>query len=502
MTTIEQLVGEFIDAWNAGRRPDVDAFLERAAPEDRDELASQLETWLELAPTPDYDEPTRQSIASEPALLAALTPPPRCARRSPSDCRRCASARAWRSAMSPAGLTQLFELDDEQRAAAYLEQIERDELDERRLSRRLLDALAADPRRRRRPARARPRRRWRGGQAFFRAEEDADVWIAEDIDVALARCALARAGRPDGRAGPPVPRRARRLNLRSRSTPPRSPSTPGSQPVDSAAEAVDARPPATAAKAEPRSDADSHGRPSGSIAAMPSAAGSGVQPIPHRLVVPVADRGRELLVAAGQPEGVQPVQGRDRRDAVRGRDPHDVVQPGLDPVDHRADPGRRGQQLGGESVGLHLARVGRLAPERRERLHRDRAVMPAAQVTELVGEREALTHRRVRAVDPQHDALAVAPAAAGDSRRQRRDHDRHAQARTRPASARTRAAPRDRARAPRESGGRAWRRRWCPCSPSLLPTGPSDASQGFAHGVAPSQRRGRPSRPAPRLNHE
>ena len=191
MTTIQQLVGQFIDDWNAGCRPDVLAFLERAAAEDRDALASQLETWLELAPTPAYDEPTRQSIASEPALLAALDAA--AALRAPLAERlptlRDRAGLAIRDVA--ARLTQLFDLDDELRTVAYLEQIERDELDERRLSRRLLDALAAilgaeadqlTPG----PAAL------AGGQAFFRAEEDADAWIAEDIDV-LSRAALAPA---------------------------------------------------------------------------------------------------------------------------------------------------------------------------------------------------------------------------------------------------------------------------------------------------------------------
>lgn len=191
MTTIEQLIGRFIDDWNTGRRPDVLTFLEHAAPEDRDALASQLETWLELAPTPAYDEPTRQSIASEPALLAALDAA--AALRAPLAERlptlRDRAGLAIRDVA--ARLTQLFELDDKPRTIAYLEQIERDELDERRLSRRLLDALAAilgadadqlTPG----PAAL------AGGQAFFRAEDDADAWIAEDIDV-LSRAALAPA---------------------------------------------------------------------------------------------------------------------------------------------------------------------------------------------------------------------------------------------------------------------------------------------------------------------
>lgn len=142
MTTIEQLVGQFIDDWNAGRRPDVLAFLERAAPQDRDALASQLETWLDLAPTPAYDEPTRQAIASEPALIAALDAA--AVLREPlADRLPTLRQRAGLAIRDVAArLTQLLDLDDEPRTVAYLEQIERDELDERRLSRRLLDVLS------------------------------------------------------------------------------------------------------------------------------------------------------------------------------------------------------------------------------------------------------------------------------------------------------------------------------------------------------------------------
>lgn len=191
MTSIEQLVGEFIDDWNAGRRPDVLSFLERAAPEDRDELATQLETWLEIAPTPAYDEATRQAIASEPALRSALDAA--AAVRAPLAERlpplRKRAGLAVRDVA--ARLTHLFDLGDEERTAAYLEQIERDELDERRLSRRLLDALAAilgaDA-----DQLAPGPAALAGGQAFFRAEEDVDIWIAEDIDV-LSRAALSPA---------------------------------------------------------------------------------------------------------------------------------------------------------------------------------------------------------------------------------------------------------------------------------------------------------------------
>lgn len=194
MSTVEQLLGEFIDAWKAGERPDVDVYLRRAREKDRDELASQLATWLQIAPTPRFDKSTRAAIAKEPALRAALD--------------QAAALRARLSERLPplrkrAGLNVrdvarrlvvVFDLEDERRTTKYLKQLEGGELDASRLSRRLLDALAAilgadrDELAPGPPALA-------ASQAFFRAEDNADRWIAEDID-ALSRAALAAAPEP------------------------------------------------------------------------------------------------------------------------------------------------------------------------------------------------------------------------------------------------------------------------------------------------------------------
>ena len=186
MTTIEQLIGEFIDAWNAGRRPDVLAYLARAAPADRDELARQLETWLELAPTPAYDETTRAQIAAEPALLAAFAAAealrtPLAARLPPL------RERAGLAVPDVAQrLTRLVGIDDERRTEEYLERLENDAFDERRLSRRLIVALATIlgvnveqlvPA----PVPI--------GQTFFRAEADPEQWVAESLEL-LSELAL------------------------------------------------------------------------------------------------------------------------------------------------------------------------------------------------------------------------------------------------------------------------------------------------------------------------
>ena len=69
MSTTEQLLSDFIDAWNAGRRPRVRDYLARLpdGPE-RDDLADQLTSWLEVAPTPAYSEQTRAEIRRTPAV--------------------------------------------------------------------------------------------------------------------------------------------------------------------------------------------------------------------------------------------------------------------------------------------------------------------------------------------------------------------------------------------------------------------------------------------------
>jgi hypothetical protein len=194
MSTVQQVLGEFIDAWKAGGRPDVNSYLARVRKADRDTLAARLEAWLEIAPTPGYDESARAAIAKEPVLRAALDAA--AAMHAPlSERLPTLRDRAGLGVGDVARrLVAIFALKDEMRVVDYLNRIERDELDPARLSDRLLDALAAvvgaD---REQLAPSRPA--FATGQALFRAEEDADRWIAEDIDV-LSRAALAPAPTP------------------------------------------------------------------------------------------------------------------------------------------------------------------------------------------------------------------------------------------------------------------------------------------------------------------
>jgi hypothetical protein len=194
MSDLDRILGEFVDAWKTGGRPDLDAYLARVPAGERDELAARVDAWLDVAPTPDYPAAARAAIAAEPALRAALQAAEGLRPALP-DSIPALRARAGLGIRDLAArLSERFGLADEDRAVAYLERLERGELDPGRLSRRLLDALsellgavriAVPP----------PAAPASPGQAFFRADEDAEDWIVQDID-ALSRAALAAAPAP------------------------------------------------------------------------------------------------------------------------------------------------------------------------------------------------------------------------------------------------------------------------------------------------------------------
>jgi transcriptional regulator with XRE-family HTH domain len=146
MSTTEQLLSDFIDAWNAGQRPRVREYLARLpdGPE-RGDLADQITSWLEIAPTPDYDEPTRTAIRAEPLVAHLLASADGDAGLWPT----LVPALRERAGLSLADLAtklvERFALDRKEttRTAGYLERLEHGALDPTRVSRRLLDALGA-----------------------------------------------------------------------------------------------------------------------------------------------------------------------------------------------------------------------------------------------------------------------------------------------------------------------------------------------------------------------
>ena len=68
MTEPDRILSEFIDAWRAGERPDAGAYVDRAPPPARPELARTIEVFLSLAPEPEYDQAAWAALAADPAV--------------------------------------------------------------------------------------------------------------------------------------------------------------------------------------------------------------------------------------------------------------------------------------------------------------------------------------------------------------------------------------------------------------------------------------------------
>lgn len=140
----DRILSEFIDAWNAGRRPDVDEFVDRAAEEDRGWLSDEIASFMLTGPTPRYDDAAIESIRAEPIVAEALA---RSRERAGLWATWLPSLRS-RAKLSTAQLaeklTGALELpaDRAAKTEGYLEEMERGALDPRGVSQRVLEALA------------------------------------------------------------------------------------------------------------------------------------------------------------------------------------------------------------------------------------------------------------------------------------------------------------------------------------------------------------------------
>ena len=137
MTDVAHTLGEFIAAWNAGERPRVETYLDRVAPADRDELADQIETFLLVAPEPEYSTDTWSQMTADPMVAAAAS--------------AAFEAEAWTSLLprlrERAGVTwaQVAErlgVSNRAKAVEQLEAMEAGRLDPAMPSRTLLERLA------------------------------------------------------------------------------------------------------------------------------------------------------------------------------------------------------------------------------------------------------------------------------------------------------------------------------------------------------------------------
>ena len=119
MSDIEQVFGDFIDAWNAGRRPRVGEHLRRVpAGPDRDELAGPAGRLARGRPRarPRRGDPRRDPRGARGRPRPRRPPTPR-AGCGPRCCRRCARGRGCRSADVAAALVARFGLAPGRRAA-------------------------------------------------------------------------------------------------------------------------------------------------------------------------------------------------------------------------------------------------------------------------------------------------------------------------------------------------------------------------------------------------
>ncbi len=144
MTSSEAVLSQYIDDWNAGRRPRVEDYLARVDAAQRDELAEQIATYVSWAPTPGYSPEVLHEIRSEPALAQLREATGR-------------QGGLWSvvlprlRARAGLGLTELGQRvhgalglsGGEEKTARYLEDMERDRLDPHGVSQRVLDALGA-----------------------------------------------------------------------------------------------------------------------------------------------------------------------------------------------------------------------------------------------------------------------------------------------------------------------------------------------------------------------
>ena len=138
---LDRTLSAFMDAWVAGKRPRLEDFLLLVDPAERDALADAIDDFITLAPTPAYDAEALAAILVEasgtantearPAPMAALLT-------------RVRAAAGLSMQDLAARLTCALDLtsDREKKVGDYAGQLERGELDSRRVSVRVVDAFS------------------------------------------------------------------------------------------------------------------------------------------------------------------------------------------------------------------------------------------------------------------------------------------------------------------------------------------------------------------------
>jgi hypothetical protein len=182
----DRILSDFIDAWNAGRRPDLDEYVARAPEPEREQLSADIMAFVAFAPTPDYDDAALAAIRAEPIVASAALAVGAPGGLWPALLPRLRERAALSTADLAAGLASLLGLpsDREPKTRGYLEQLEAGALEPRGLSGRLLDGMAR--------LLGVPRGALEGAGSFggppvaaalFRAEGPAAEAVRDDLDV-------------------------------------------------------------------------------------------------------------------------------------------------------------------------------------------------------------------------------------------------------------------------------------------------------------------------------
>jgi transcriptional regulator with XRE-family HTH domain len=181
----ERILSEFIDAWNAGRRPDVDEHVARAPAGERADLAEELLAFLAFAPAPDYGAAELDAIREEPVVVEALGAAGARGGLLPALLPRLRERRSLSVAALAEERTGALGLarDRAEKTGAYLERLEGGELEPARISRRVFEALARVLRVPRSELEgAGELSRW-GTAPVFRGDEDATEAVAPHLDL-------------------------------------------------------------------------------------------------------------------------------------------------------------------------------------------------------------------------------------------------------------------------------------------------------------------------------
>jgi transcriptional regulator with XRE-family HTH domain len=203
MSTSQQVLSEFIDAWNAGRRPRMRDYLTRVPDgSQRDELADQISTWLEVAPTPEYAPATRAEIRAAPVVQQIIEAADGDSGLWPQLLPRLRERRGWSVVELTERLIVRLGLahDAKDRTAAYIVRLERGELEPARFSHRLVDALgellgASPGTLAEAGGRTMSMRPPALGAALMRSDERPEAQFLEDLEL-LSRAAMRPAPAP------------------------------------------------------------------------------------------------------------------------------------------------------------------------------------------------------------------------------------------------------------------------------------------------------------------